>query len=437
MNLQNQILKWEFLKNAYNGDGGFGNGEFLVQFPREVDEKYKNRQKMAYYVNYLKPAIERFNGYLFKKTPYRNSSSDLINLIFDDCDNAKNNIDNFMQDFFKNAFLFGTNLILVDMTRQLPKDLKTQKQTRSVPYFIEISPLNLYDYSLKNGAFEWVILKFQKEIKEPFGKSEIITEYHYYDATKFQKRDGKFEIIEQIEHNLGICPVISLNISDNILSDTISYEIAEISRRIYNARSELDEILRGQTFSILTYNVPNGAEPPQGLKISTDNVLLYNGNKPEFVSPASANAEIYGAQIKELENIITEISLNPVNLSTKASDTGVALQFKFENLNGYLMALAKKMEDFERKVFEICFKWLNLEYDFNVSYANDFQISDLKSEIENAAALKEFGLPLTWQIAKMKQLARLDLIGADEEQMAEIYNEIDDCALMYKNNDEN
>ena len=101
------------------------------------------------------------------------------------------------------------------------------------------------------------------------------------------------------------------------------------------------------------------------------------------------------------------------------------------------MALAKKMEDFERKVFEICFKWLNLEYDFNVSYANDFQISDLKSEIENATALKEFGLPLTWQIAKMKQLARLDLIGADEEQMAEIYNEIDDCALMYKNNDEN
>lgn len=65
-NLDKLKAKWQFLNNAYNGEGGFSDGSYLMQFSREVDEKFKSRQNMAYYVNYLKPSIERFASYIFK-----------------------------------------------------------------------------------------------------------------------------------------------------------------------------------------------------------------------------------------------------------------------------------------------------------------------------------------------------------------------------------
>lgn len=427
-NLDKLKAKWQFLNNAYNGEGGFSDGSYLMQFSREVDEKFKSRQNMAYYVNYLKPSIERFASYIFKNSAMRNSNYDLIKIIFDNCDNGGNSLNIFIQNFFKNAFLFGINLILVDMPRTLPSNLKEQKEKRAVPYFVEVSPLNLHDFSYKNGVFEWAILRYEVEIKKPFEKSEILTEFHYYDSTKFEKRDKDFNIIETIEHNLGLCPLLALNFSSEFLGDTIAHEIAEISRRIYNARSELDEILRGQTFSILAYHIPEGAPLPESLKISTDNVILFSGEAPRFISPSAENANIYINQIENLEKIITEISLNPVNLSTKSSDTGVALQFKFENLNGFLLNLAKKLEDFERRVFEVVFKWLKINYDYEIIYPSNFQISDLKSEIENASALSDFGLPTPWKVAKMKQLARLDLNGISDDEMNEIYETISDNA---------
>lgn len=426
MSLSEQKAKWQFLDNAYNETGGFSNGGYLQKYSRETESKFKVRQEIAYYINYVKPVVDRFNGYLFKKKPNRYTQNELIKNIFDNIDLENNSIDSFIQRLFKTAFLFGNAFVLIDMPNDLKENLEEQKKARALPYFKALSPLNLYDFSFKNGRLEWIIFEFDIEIKEPFKKATMQKRFYFWSDEVFEIRDKFGNILERKELNLNICPVIPLYFGSEFLSDTMTYEIAQISKRIYNARSELDEILRGQTFSILAYHVPSNENTPNELKISVDNALLYNGNEPKFISPSQDSANTYFTHISNLENMIDKISLNPVNLSTKSDDTGIALKYKFENLNSHLNALSNILEDYERKLFEVVFKYLGLEYDFNVSYPNDFQISDLSSDIINASALKDFGMPKSWERAKKKELARADLNSLDDDKIFEIFQEINE-----------
>lgn len=418
---------WEFLLNSYYQKGGFKDGGYLVQFPREGDKKFKSRKDCAFYVNYTKEVIERFSSYLFKKPIVRNSNNDFLKMIFDDADFGGNSVDIFIQKLFKKSFLLGTGLVLIDMPKIISKDLKAQKQNREAPYFVDISLLDVYDFSFKNGKFEWIIFKFEIEEKTPFLNSKKRFEYHYWDALKFERRDENKNKIEEFTHNLGICPVIVLNLADGLFENSICCEISEISKRIYNARSELDEILRGQTFSVLAYHTPPDAViPTEDIEISVNNVLLYQGNKPEFISPSEANAKIYMELIQSLESKISEIGLNPINFSSRSNDSGAALKFKFESLNAMLLKISNNLEDFERRIFDCVNRWLKIkDWDFSVSYPCDFSISDLQNDIQTALAMEEFGMPISWKKSKQKELARLDLAGLDSDEMNEIYDEIE------------
>jgi hypothetical protein len=62
---------FQVLADALNGSGGFTSGDYLVQYPRESDDKFTRRKAVAWYANALRPACQRFTGYLTKRPPQR------------------------------------------------------------------------------------------------------------------------------------------------------------------------------------------------------------------------------------------------------------------------------------------------------------------------------------------------------------------------------
>jgi len=50
---------WRFAYEAYKGSGGFSDGAYLDQYPRESDEKYRVRRQIAYYANLFEPNVAR------------------------------------------------------------------------------------------------------------------------------------------------------------------------------------------------------------------------------------------------------------------------------------------------------------------------------------------------------------------------------------------
>ncbi len=419
---------WNFAKEAFEGF----DSSYLVQFAREHEDKFTNRKELAYCVNYMKPKAKQFVSYLAQKSIRRDVGNTLLKPILKDIDLKNNSIDVFIQNFAINAKVRGANLCIIDMPKQKAANLKEQVENRMLPYFIEVFPENIHSYKLdKFGYFEWVVFEFSVDNTEPFKETNIETIYRYYDKTEWRVLDKDKNIIESGTHNIGRCPVVAFSESGTFPNVGEFVQIADIQKRIMNLRSELDEILRGQTFSLLTYNVET-ADDIKDLNVGVNNVLVYKDKKPEFISPPDAPAKVYQDEIKRLEDLIEKVAHTEV-FESSGNESGIAKMYRFQALNSALIDFSQRLEDFERNCFDIVCKWLEIENKIEVSYPMDFNIKDIKTEIETADALFNYNLGKTYEAIKKEQLAFMDLEGLENKQKEQITKEIEELAQVRDN----
>ena len=426
MDLSTATKIWEFANESYEGSGGFLTGEYIDKYPRENDEKYKERQKIAYYTNIFSSKINRYTGYLFKQTPTRNSGNNLIRMIFDDVNNKGDSIDVFMSNFAKHAKVRGVNLLLVDMPKNIPATLAEQIQTRSLPYFTEIAPERLVAFKLDNtGKFEYVA--FSDVIDNSTMQKQDIKEVkRYYDKQSWKILDAEDtdKVIESGDHNLGVCPVLIFSETGEFPATGEFTQIAALAKRHYNLQSELDEILRGQTFSILTLNADTASDVE--VKLSTDNAIIYGKefNKPEYIAPPAAPAEIYQQKIKDIETQIDKIAFD---ISTnEKQESGIALDIKFQGLNASLSNFSLRLEDLELRAFEVVCRYLNIKNDVDILYPKNFNIIDIEKEIGILSEMKQLVNSPTYFKLKALQIISNDLNTIDVDNFDEISQEIED-----------
>jgi hypothetical protein len=416
--------KWTLAKEAYEGSGGFDDGSYIDKYPRESDDKYEERQKIAYYENLFAPKVNRYIGYIFKNTPTRSTSNDLIKLIFDNADNKGNNIDVFISNFAKNAKVRGVNLLLVDMPKELPLTLKEQIQNRALPYFVEINPERVIEYKIDTtGKFEYVA--FEDTIdNSTYQNQEIIDIIRYYDKNSWAIFDKEGNVLENGSHNLGACPVLIFSETGEFESIGEFTSIAKLAKRHYNLLSELDEILRGETFPILTINADTPSDVE--VKIATDNAIAYakDFNKPEFIAPPAAPAEIYQKRIEDIESKIEKIAYDIT--SNKAQESGIALDIKFQGLNASLSNFALRLNDLENRAFEVVCKYLSLKNDITITYPKTFNIIDTQKEIGILEEMKNLINSPTYFKLKTLQIISNDLNTIEPDDFAVIASEVED-----------
>lgn len=92
-------LPFQFLADALTGAGGFARGDYLVQYPRESNDKFERRKAIAWYANALRPACQRFVGYLIKRPPQRQVTQPILTAFLDACDWQDNSLDMFWSSF--------------------------------------------------------------------------------------------------------------------------------------------------------------------------------------------------------------------------------------------------------------------------------------------------------------------------------------------------
>lgn len=381
----------------------------LVRYPREGVEKYARRAQIAWYENHMSSACDRFVGYIAKKSASRSSDNELFKIILNDANWRGDSMEVFLNSFMFNAKARGSGLVLVDSPDTDVETVQDQIEARAVPYLVPIYPEDVYDYELDiTGRFDWikinVIYNDQPAVK-------------YFDKMNWSISVGENEI-KSGEHNLGECPVLSFTEFGDYPCIGNYAQIADISRRLYNAQSELDEILRAQTFSLLTYQIDkdetfNVSEVAKA--VGTHNMLTYRGtNKPDFSAPPDGPAEIYLKVIDKLESSIKRIAMI-VEAPDKA-ESGIALTIRFQALNSALTAFAKRMEDFERRIWRLVAAWMNIdEPPVELVWAKDYALSDLAKEIETLAAMKLEGFPKSAIIAQMRIVANLAFSGSDQD----------------------
>ena len=418
---------WTFAGDALNGTGGFSDGTNLDKFGREDDEDYAQRKSISEkeYENFVKSKVTKYNGYIYKDTPIRETKNTLIQTIVQDADRRGNDINVFMSSFTDNAKIRGVNLVLVDMPTDLGVDLNDQIERRLTPYLVEILPERVTSYKMDLfGNFEYVAYTDTIDLST-YEKEDVRDVTRYYDAEIWRVYEGD-TIIEEGQHSLGVCPVLIFSENGKFQSTGEFYQIAGMSKKIYNLESEMKHLMRGQSFSLLTAQKTDGAAPD--LEIGVHNVLYYTGTtSPDYISSDASQAAIYESKINAVKNSINAAAYDEPESSQKES--GLAKEMRFQALNSSLAKYAQRLEGLERKMWAVCSKYLGMaKTDMIVVYNMDFNITDLESEIANLDAINSIvDLPL-YRSAKLKKIVKSDLPSLEGEGIDALYLEIDNNA---------
>ncbi len=427
-------LDYQFLKDSYTGRGGYLDGSYLVRFPNESDEKFKNRKEYATLFNFCKKIVDSIVGHIFRKSPIRKmENAGWYEKFTNNTDRRGTYIDDKMSQLLKLTLINGVIFVIVDKPRIRAKTALEEKKLNIFPYLAFRKPVHLQDYSLDEfGGLNWIVFR------EPNPENPQLFIYRKYTQNEwFIADDEQFSKIKDYgEHKLGTVPVIPFSVTqledDEILSTPFILEIAKLQKEFYNVVNELRTILRDNTFPILTFPVKDDSSVEalknQGLSLSTNNGLLYNaeaGAKPEFIAPPSDPAQVY---LSYMELLIKQI-FKQVNLDFASSkaESGLAKQYDYLEFTTMLTNFANALESCEYRIVELVGKWLDEEFEGYIEYSKQFTILDAEQFIDTVlTVLDKPDLPPILHNELMKLTARLILNPfKDEKELNQIENTID------------
>lgn len=405
---------------------------YLVRYPRESDVKFARRNEVAFYASPLLRACARFTGYLSTKPPQRQMPNPLFESVAADVDGKGNDIDVFLQQFALDAKARGSMLMLVDMPSDMPATRAEQMSSRRLPYWSAIKPESVTDYAVgEDGQFEFV------EFAGTFAKdgAQAVDCAWRFDRQGWTATDKERRTLSQGQHPLGRCPVIIFTEGGDFPHFGPFAAIADVGKRLFNADSELDEILRSQTFSLLTMQVPEESTDGEkiqaaqvaGETIGTNNLMVHSGSTPAFIAPPDGPARIYLDRIKQLQSQVDEIGLNVIG--SMAQESGIALQMRFQALNGELSKFAGRMEDFEKRAWELSRAWLGMTQAPTVEWPRDYNLSDVQTELQILADMQASGMPRQVIAQQQKRVVALQFPGLEQMQADEIAQAIDEPVL--------
>lgn len=390
------MFGYQLLRDAYFGSGGFETGAYLSKHKRESEEDYTFRRNNAYYLNYFAPIVNALVDPIFKKNPlrdYHGSAERIIKSFSLDADAAGTNIQIFIKRAAVMAKVYGISFIIVDNARNV--DSRSQQemlQRRQFPYAYVLEPDNLEEYGIdKTGDLEYIKFKEIAHIES----GTIQYRYVYFDRTSW-KIWGDGIALQQGTHNLGRVPVVPLfsrMLEQKTMRPTPELlPIARTAKALYNHCSWLGEILRNQTFPLLT--IPS--LDAKDLVIGTNNALGYNpdySHEPNFIAPPSDPATILQNQIASLvQEMYRMANLSFIISTTQNNNSGIARQWEFERTNQQLANFAAQCAHAETAVMNLVAQWVNEDITYTVAYPDNFGIVDVTEELAQAQAVLDMGL---------------------------------------------
>lgn len=399
-----------FLLDSYTGQGGFVTGEYLVQHPRESAAKFARRVQLAIRPNFVKKIVDSYLGYLFRVPPSRSSGSDVYDGFQNNADGLGDSLDKVMQRAQKLAMIAGTAFVLVD-----------REWDGGSPYLSLRLPSSIA-WKSRDARGRLLEIAFRETI-------DGITMTRVFDAVGWRVTDGAGVTVSAGQHGLGEIPVVALHSADPVLNEVSVApwigDIARINYDIYNAISELREIIRNQTFPVLL--VPQRFQTDKAdakaITVGTDNALAYDpaDGPPSYIAPPDNPITVIQGYIKDLIGMIYQ-SVNLEYVSGFASGSGLAISYFFQQTQSALSGMSAQLEAAETRIARLVTGYAGEAWDGKIGYSRDFDLQDLASDLENAISALSIGVSATFDKELKKRTAR-NVLG--REVNADVYSLID------------
>lgn len=444
--------RFQFLAEALNAEGGLApkvtwtktdggvttatlyGPSYLVRYPRESDSKYGSRNALAKYENHLSSACKRFAGFLSRRRPVRDGiEKPLVKLMVENADLRGQGLDAFFSAFAREAKARGSMLLVIDKPEGEPAtSLADQIERRRVPYVRMAAPETVVEF--RTDPDSGLFLSITLACREWWGGEEIDVERDY-DLTGWKVRKaGSDEVLAQGDHGFKACPVLAFTENGGPFPQVGEFaQVADLSMAIFNKRSEKDELLRSQTFSLLTLHVPaeqsdffESVKDKVTATIGTNSMLIHPGDQPAFIAPESGPAETYAKDIEALEAAIRRISMEESTENSAQAESGVARRLRFEALNSDLAGFALQLQQLEQRLWALFDNALGTKHGVTTAWPTDFNLADVQGEIDILLGMQTTGFPPAVLNAKRKAIVATEFDSASEEDKAAMNEAIDE-----------
>lgn len=462
---------WTLLADVYEGSGGFLDGTYLVAhprewkdhnetYPKEPTKKLLERRALARYENVAALIIEQKLASLFREPPTRRVKTDNEKHPWlqwtANVDGAGRSLDTWLRDQMRLAMVFGHMVCLMD------------RATDSGPTAADASPLLLRAYTPLD-VIDWLqdsagTLSGIKAV-EPVLRASLdvpylgeTTRYQVLEVTATEAvraeqgagtpADAPLARGESRAHNFGVLPVTVLYaqrraftplIGQSVLYDPFLYV------DLFNLTSEIRELLRKQTFSML--NIPLGVNPNGGTSLDVETAktlagtttgtsnVLFTALEAKYVSADTSNVTVYQAERSELLRTIYRLTAVPYDQDSREAESAEARKLKREEFTAMIGKYADELHAAETHLAQLWFRgrygeawereWEKAEP--SISYPQTFgepTWGEIAEEMA-AAELTDLRESVTFrQEYAAKQLPRF-LADATQETIATIRTELE------------
>lgn len=461
---------WALLADCADGTGGFQDGTYLIPHPREWDDhkeavprvpskKLKERRALARYERLASVILTLKLGGLFREPATRRvlrqdgssvEEHPYLTWCQGDVDGAGHPLDAFLATTYRAALVFGWQWLLMDRTHD---DAGTTAAERAPLLLRAYRPLDVPDWIDRSGALKAVkiVESVPRVSLDDAPTSDRVRIYAITDSlTRITEQDSREALgTRTIAHGFGALPIVPLYahrpdltavLGQSALSDPKLYV------DLYNLTSEVRELLRKQTFSLL--NIPLGAaadgtgpsvsiEQAQamiGQTTGTANVL-YSALPAQYISADTSNVVVYQAERTHLIQTIFRLCAVPFDTDTREAETAEARRLKRQDYTTTLAGYADRLREAELAIAQLWYRgtygeaWQR-EWDAatpTVSYPQAFDEPTFAEVLEQAQAA--LALPLgdspTFRVEHSSRLVAQFLPDASNEVQAQIRAELE------------
>lgn len=435
----------DFLWRSYLGGRAYKDGDYLDKYPRELDLVHAARKERAYFLNFYAAVIDSYISSVYRRDPVREPAEEdavseegidaetvgtseqegleltgPVGQFAEDATGAGDSLTEFMRSAATFALAAERAFVVVDVSPS------------GFPYVHLLHPANLLDYALADdGSYKWAIVAEEYiDDEDPYTERIEEQRFRLWLPSEWILFDSDGNEVQREKNSAGVVPIVEIAPGTGGVS-LPTYDIAVITKRIYNLCSQLDEILINVTFPQL-YWQGEGVEDGTGEPISADTQAIAIGISraleipegatitPGFLAPPNGPVE---AHIEERDRLIQTIyslaGLQRRDPESLKAQSGVAKAYDFRETNERLVSLSQVIENAELRIFEMLSAY-GLAANINVTYEKDFNVQDLRVAVDNHIKISAAALPVETKKRSALELSMLLAEEATERERREI-----------------
>ena len=441
---------WRILLDAFEGAGGFLNGDYLWRYPNETNDDFIQRKTMARYHNYAKALVNIYVRHVFREGVKRETANEDLQAWWKNVDGARTPMSEFMKRVARLMLVPGHAGVLMDKTPdEATGPSLADDQGRIIASVF--SATSILDWREDDGELTAVKLSEcapAPPITEPMPTGDEAQQYLLWDLLGFARFDATATPVMASNWTtpMGLVPFVVGRPEPSAEHPFLGLSLLgdpKVYQALYNRCSEQDEVARKQAFSVLACEVPAGKDIPDDAvakaktqitgEIGTSRALVVQGTI-DFKTPDMGVLEALQNLIDALVQEMFRAAHIRFEKGSLQAESAEAIRLQHTELNEMLANLAAELQRMELEVARFWHFWVfpasTAQQEFeaakvNIVYPREFFIADLLDELQKWANAIKLDLGLTFEHYAKKRV--VDQLAPDLDAVTKqaVYTDID------------